>query len=173
MTEGLGLLLSAVVFCSTVAFAQSENRRPDFKEYLVHHVYKGKPTAPVLNKDQRFFRTAIRNGAKGPVEFAGHYTVPIWGCGAGCIAFSLVDSITGRVYEGYVVELQLVWLDEHPEANLKPVEYQPTSRLFKINGCLGEDPCGFYDYVMVPGKGLSLIRKELLPEKYQMKATSN
>jgi hypothetical protein len=102
-----------------------------------------------------------------------HYTVPIWGCGGGCIAFSVVDSLTGKVYDGYVVELPLSWLDDHPNANLKPVEYQPTSRLFKINGCLGDGPCGFYDYVMVPQHGLSLVRKDLFPEKYQMKATAN
>src|SRR5262249_48329655 len=143
--------------------------RPDFKDYLVRQVYQGKPAAPALNKDQRFFRTAIRRGAKAPVEFAGHYTVPIWGCGAGCIEFAVVDSISGKVYDGYGVELPDTWLDDHPEANLKRVEYEPSSRLFKITGCLDEGPCGFYDYVMVPGKGLKLIRKELLPDKYQMK----
>ena len=26
--------------------------------------------------------------------------------------------------------------------------------------------CGFYDYAMVDGKGLSLIRKELLPKQF-------
>jgi hypothetical protein len=172
MIRAAGLFLLPSFFCA-FTFAQSASPRPDFKDYAVRHVFKGKPAPPVLNKDQRLVRTAIRRGAKASVEFAGHYTVPIWGCGMGCVAFSVADSITGKVYDGYVVELPLTWLDDHPEANKKPLEYEPTSRLFKINGCLGEGPCGFYDYVMVEGKRLEQIRKELLPEKYQMKATAN
>lgn len=173
MTGVLGLIASFCLLGSTLTLAQSDSRRPNFRDYAVQQVYKGKPASPILDKSQRFFRTAIRRGANKPVEFAGHYTVPIWGCGMGCIAFSVVDSITGKVYDGSVVELPLTWLDDHPDVDLKPVEYQSNSRLFKINGCLGEGPCGFYDYVMLPQKGLSLIRRELLPDKYQMNATPN
>jgi hypothetical protein len=171
MTRALGLIVSLRIFGSTLALPQSDSRRPTFRDFVVQQIYKGKPAPPILNKDERLFRTAILRGAKKPVEFAGHYTVPICGCGMSCISFSVVDSITGKVYDGYLIELPLTWLDDHPEIDLKPIEDQPSSRLLKINGCLGEGPCGFYDYVMVPQKGLSLIRKELLPDKYQMKAT--
>jgi hypothetical protein len=34
----------------------------------------------------------------------------------------------------------------------------------KINPCPYEQNCGLYDYEMVEGKGLKLIRKELLPD---------
>ena len=47
------------------------------------------------------------------------------------------------------------------------LEFHPRSRLFKINGCPGETNCGFYDYEMVEGKGLKLVRKELLPKEDQ------
>lgn len=40
-------------------------------------------------------------------------------------------------------------------------------RLMKINGCPKDENCGFYDYEMVDGKGLKLIRKELLPKEFQ------
>lgn len=168
--------LFAWAFFASIVFAkgQSGKPRPDFKDYPVQHVYRGKPAPPVLNKAQRMFRTAIRRGAYVPVQLAGHYTVPAWGCGAGCIVFDIVDSVSGRVYDGYAVVLPLDWLDEHEGADWRTIEYRPNSQLFKINGCLGETgPCGFYDYLMVPGKGLKLIRKELLPEKYQVQPGSN
>jgi len=82
---------------------QHESLRPDFKDFLVEQVYAGDPVPPKLTRPQRTFRTIIREGAKSPVEFAGHYTVPRWGCGAGCVAFVIVDSITGRVFDGFGV----------------------------------------------------------------------
>ncbi|MBZ5523337.1 MAG: hypothetical protein LAP21_13965 [Acidobacteriia bacterium] len=106
----------------------------------------------------------IREGAKSPVEFAGHYTVPRWGCGAGCNAFVVVDSITGTVYDGFTVaDLPLSWLEKHAEP--ERMEFHPGSRLLKINGCPGEQNCGFYDYLMTEGKGLKLVRRELLPSE--------
>jgi hypothetical protein len=167
-------LLCGFMGLSSLALAQAEKPRPNFEDFPVPRVYKGKPAPPVLSKDQRFFRTKIREGAKAPVQFAGHYTVPAWGCGAGCIVFDLVDSITGKVFDGKQVVLPEDWLDEHEGADWKTLEYRPTSRLFKVNGCLGETGlCGFYDYLMVAGKGLRLIRKERLPEKYQIKPMPN
>jgi hypothetical protein len=112
------------------------------------------------------FSAMIRKGAKAKVGFAGHYTVPAWGCGAGCTDYVIADSITGTIYDGlFVVDLPPAWLEEHGEE--ERLEYHPDSRLLKVNGCPDERDCGFYDYEMVDGKGLKLVRKELLPQKYQ------
>jgi hypothetical protein len=37
--------------------------------------------------------------------------------------------------------------------------------LLKINACPNEENCGLYDYEMIDGKGLKLIRKELLTKE--------
>jgi len=47
------------------------------------------------------------------------------------------------------------------------IEFHPKSRLIKINGCINEQNCGSYDYVMIEGKGLRLVHKELLPKEFQ------
>jgi len=147
-------------------WAQKKSSRPDFKDYAVERVYQGAPAAPKITPDWRRFRTAIREGAKGKVQFAGHYTVPAWGCGAGCMAFVIVDSISGTVYDGFGVALvPFKWEEKHGFQG--QLEFHPRSRLFKINGCPGETNCGFYDYEMVEGKGLKLVRKELLPKEDQ------
>jgi len=159
--------LSALVIIIASAWAQQhQNSRPDFKDYAVQRVYSGHPAAPKLSKAQLMYRTRIREGAKSKVEFAGHYTVPVWGCGTGCAVFAIVDSITGAVYDGFsVADLPLAWVEKHEEQ--PRMEFHPESRLFKINGCPNEENCGFYDYVMTKDKGLKLVRKELLPKEFQ------
>jgi hypothetical protein len=146
------------------SLAQQPPARPDFNDFAVKQIYKGTPAKPKLSKDQRTFRTRIREGATSAVQFAGHYTVPAWGCGGGCIYFVVVDSITGRVYDGFsVADLSLSWVEQHPD-ELR-IQFHPNSRLFKVNGCIGEVKCGFYDYEMVDGKGLKLVREEPFHEE--------
>ena len=159
-------------FCVILSLAavgwawQHKSARPEFKDYTVDQVYTGTPAAPKITRDWRSFRTRIREGAKSKVQFAGHYTVPAWGCGAGCVDFVLVDSISGQVYDGFGVALMpLQWEEKH--GFQLQLEFHSKSRLLKINGCPNEENCGFYDYEMVEGKGLKLVRKELLPKEFQ------
>jgi hypothetical protein len=142
--------------------------RPKFRDYPVKSIYHGQPAKPIITKEFRSFRTMIRRGANTDVEFAGHYTVPRWGCGTDCNGFVVVDSISGKVYDGFgVAELPTTWVEEHGDDAKERMEFHPNSRLMKINACPNEENCGLYDYVMVDGKGLELIRKELLPKEYQ------
>jgi hypothetical protein len=135
------------------------NRLP-FGDFPVKEVFRGTLVSPKLvTKSEQAFRTRIRAGAEVPVEFAGHYTLPRWGCGAGCNAFVIVDSMTGRVYDVpfSLVELPATWVDEHGgEDATKRMDYRQDSRLLKINA-------------MVDGEGLKLVRKELLPTQFQPK----
>jgi len=143
--------------------------RPRFRDYRVKNIHHGKPVPPVITKEFRGFRTRIREGAKSDVEFAGHYTVPRWGCGTECIGFVVVDSISGKVYDGLgVASLPFPWLQEYGGDDAIPrMEFYPNSRLLKINACPNEEDCGFYDYEMTDGKGLKLLRVELIPEASQ------
>src|SRR5882672_10672632 len=142
--------------------------RPRFGDYPVKNIYHGEPVPPVITKEFRFFRTMIRRGARSHVEFAGHYTVPSWGCGTECIGFVVVDSVSGKVYDGFGVHgLPFTWVKEHGGEAIERMEFHAYSRLMKINACPNETNCGLYDYVMVDGKGLKLIRSELLPKDFQ------
>ena len=147
--------------------AQRATRRPKFSDYPVSQIYQGRPAAPILSKSQRWYRTVIRERAKSRVQFAGHYTVPIFGCGAACTGFYLVDSINGKVYDGFTVAESLNWLTKPGNENVERLEFHPKSRLFRVTGCPGETNCGFYDYEMVDGTGLKLIYKKLLPREFQ------
>ena len=162
----LKVLCILLAMSAPAAVQKPESARPDFTDYVVEKIYTGAPAPPKLDRDQRTFRTMIREGAKSKVEFAGHYTVPRWGCGSGCSTFVIVDSITGTVYNGFnVADFSLTWMEKHGEQ--ERIEFHPNSRLIKINGCINEQNCGFYDYAMIEGKGLRPVRKELLPEAFQ------
>jgi hypothetical protein len=149
--------------------SDTEAPRPKFTDFAVTEVYRGKPAEPKITKDFRLFRTVIRRGAESSVEFGGHYTVPRWGCGTGCNGFVIVDSISGRIYDGFgVAELPFKWLEKYNAGEeMERMEFHPDSRLLKINACPNEANCGLYDYVMVQGQGLKLLRKKLLPQEFQ------
>jgi hypothetical protein len=134
--------------------------RPQFSDYTVKEIYRDKPALPVIPKDWSMYRTMIRNGAESDVEFAGHYTLPRWGCGTDCNVFVIVDSESGRVYDGFELT-GLSWTEKHEGTDMTRMEFRSNSRLLKINACPSEKNCGLYDYLMVEGKGLKLVRKEL------------
>jgi hypothetical protein len=72
---------------------------PRFSMYPAKKPVMSRPAPVDLKSDPaaRVYRTRLREGAaKGP-NFAGHYTVVGWGCGAGCVTFAIVDSLTGKV----------------------------------------------------------------------------
>jgi len=72
---------------------------PQFEQYKVKAIYKGKPAVPILRTpEDREYRTRIREGAKKGPNFAGHYTLIILGCGTECSSFLIVDAVTGRVF---------------------------------------------------------------------------
>lgn len=142
--------------------------RADFNALRVREIYNGRPASAIITKDYRNFRTMIRRGANRAVDFAGHYTVPRWGCGTSCNAFVIVDSIGGKVYSGESIdELPFQWVDKHGGEAIERMEFYPNSRLMQINACPNEKDCGLYEYEMIDGKGLKLLRVQLLPKEFQ------
>ena len=46
----------------------------------------------------RRYRTILRKAAREGINFAGHYTIAIWGCGSSCAQIAIIDQIDGKVY---------------------------------------------------------------------------
>jgi hypothetical protein len=67
-------------------------------------VYRGKLAAPDFKTDPAawLYRTQIRTQCKTEgINFAGHYTLAIWGCGSSCKVIAVIDRITGKIsYSG-------------------------------------------------------------------------
>ena len=45
------------------------------------------------------FQTRLRDAAKQPPNFAGHYRFVLWGCGSNCVSGAIVDLKTGEVLQ--------------------------------------------------------------------------
>ncbi len=69
--------------------------------YAVPNLYRGKLAALDENsdKDARAFRTALNEGMKQGVNFAGKYTVVTVGCGTSCQVHYVVDRENGKVLD--------------------------------------------------------------------------
>ena len=77
-----------------------------FENYNVK-VYQGKLKEPNFdsNKEAKKFITRIKEECKNGINFGGHYTLIIIGCGTACQLGILVDRKTGIIYKGIVTEL--------------------------------------------------------------------
>src|SRR5882762_7052362 len=91
---------------------------PRFEDYPARDTLRGTPAAPNLtNPDDQRFRTALRLGAaKGP-NFAGAFTVVLWGCGSPCQSGAVIDARTGSVWS-------------LPRPLTRRAQYKLSSRLF-------------------------------------------
>ena len=77
-----------------------------FEDYLVS-IYEGELADPDFstNPDAKRFITTIKNECSNGINFAGHYTLVIWGCGSPCQSGVVVDRKTGKIYGGYLTAL--------------------------------------------------------------------
>lgn len=71
----------------------------EIEDYPVAEKWTG-PAAPVklTSPLKRLFRTNLREAAKKPPNFAGHYSFTYWGCGTRCVGGAIVDLQTGSVF---------------------------------------------------------------------------
>jgi hypothetical protein len=154
---------------------------PRFEDFPVSDMFRGEPALPITaTSAQREFRTAIRNGVTkgwgvseggegkerpGP-NFAGHYIVVRWGCGAGCLRMAVVDAATGEVHDppmsiskGDPLALPMC------ESGWAAYDFRLTSRLFKMEACSEPrkpgSPCYAY-YFVIDKDGWHLIRRKRL-----------
>lgn len=128
---------------NTIRAADLPKNPPRFEQYPALAAFSGKLAVPQVNAhpEARMFRTQIRRGAKEGPNFAGHYTVVFWGCGAGCVALAIVDANTGKVFFpdnlGVVDNINIA--DEELEsADGSLVQFKLDSRLIVVIGGINE-----------------------------------
>ena len=169
----------AAISLSAWAQDTSASNPPQFEDYPVTEIFKGKPVAPVpATAEQRLYRTRIREGVSmgigverdgkedqpGP-NFAGHYIIITFGCGSPCILMAMVDAVTGKVYNSPMAQgLQMSWLDGGPW--LPKVEFRQNSRLLIMEPCpnLARGPI-YTHYFVCENNRWNLIRKILLQQE--------
>jgi hypothetical protein len=157
------LLAAAVASTAGAQAAHSgagESDVPGFYDYAVKKQFKVRP-APVSLKspEARMFRTRLREGARTGPNFAGHYTIVMWGCGTSCTNTAIVDALTGQVY--FPPELNpFTYPVGYGLGDSLGMDYKPDSLLLVATGASGEDgKAGVYYYVWRNHK-LELVRMD-------------
>ena len=131
---------------------------PRFEKYSAD-VYAGKP-APLNLRSHRLartYRTSIGEQLQEEgINFAGHYTIAVMGCGTGCSITAIVDARNGhayfpRVFAGWTSEIGEYQFQEGEDVRT----FKTNSRLIKAIGRprLSADekwgPSGVYYYEWV------------------------
>ena len=160
LMKKLMVLVGSVLLFS---FAASAQKTPTFAQYRVKVERKKSVTVDLAShKRAKTFRTNLKNAAKEPVNFAGHYILTNWGCGTNCSMAGIIDARTGRVYfpaqlEGYGYALQ-DW-----EGTDEPLEYEANSKLLVLRGYTGgelnkDKPSGGIHYFEWNGSTLRRVK---------------
>jgi len=128
----------------TIRASDIPSDAPTFDQYPVRAIYRGPVAAPDVMRDpeSRLFRTMIRRGAKRGPNFAGHYTLVFWGCGAGCVAVAIVDAQSGKVFHpdnlSTIDNINVAYEElEPPDGEL--VKFRRDSKLLVVMGGINED----------------------------------
>ena len=126
------LLILIFVFSSLAVFGQ--NRVPQFKDYPATEKFTGRNAPVIIGKNERMFRTRLREAAKEKPNFAGRYILTSWGCGTSCLMGAVIDAKTGKVYWwNFTV---CCW--ENTDEDFNPIEFRLNSRLLVFSGLRNE-----------------------------------
>jgi hypothetical protein len=117
------------IFPSGVLPAQRPVRQ--FKDFPATGSYKGKNAPLVLQRRDREFRTRLREAAAEKPNFANHYILTAWGCGAECLMGAAIDANSGHVY--WLPHTICCWGAEVDDS-FRPIEYRLDSKLIIFSG---------------------------------------
>jgi hypothetical protein len=144
----LMLALSALIFGQT--------KIPQFKDFPPNGKYGGKNSPVLITRDDREFRTRLREAAQEPPNFAGHYIFTSWGCGASCLMGAVIDANSGKVY--WFPHTICCWKPSVDD-NFTPIVFRLNSRLVVLTGLRdekeGDEGAHFYEF---DGKRFKFIR---------------
>jgi len=125
------------------AGASAQTRRPRFEDYPVREQFAGSNAPLVLSRRDRAFRTRLAAAARERPNFAGHYILAAWGCGAECLMGAAIDARTGKVY--WIPFTVCCW-GADAGADFRPIDFRPDSRLIVFSGARNEAGGGTYRY---------------------------
>ena len=129
-------ILLLLLICANWSSSLAQAGPPRFEYFPAHETYNG-PTVPlVLTKEDRAFKTRLRWAAKyQKPNFAGHYILTAWGCGAECLAGAVIDAKTGKVYWR---NFSVCCWGARSDDKFNPIEFRRDSRLIIFTGLRNE-----------------------------------
>jgi len=137
-------LVALFLVCLSLAVC-GQTKVPQFKHYPSTENFSGKNAPVIIGKNEKTFRTRLREASKEKPNFAGRYILTAWGCGAECLMGAVIDAKTGRVYWWNFT----ICCAANFAADFKPIEFRLNSRLIVFSGLRneeGENGAHFYKF---------------------------
>jgi hypothetical protein len=132
-----GVATILAVSCLMAALAGTAYAVPQFAQFPAP-LYRGPVGRLDLSNPESFaYRTRLRAASQGPVNFAGHFQIATWGCGAGCVTGAIVDAFTGRVT--FLPSVSTAGMEAIMDENFNAFEFRNNSRLIVLSGKLTEN----------------------------------
>jgi hypothetical protein len=120
---------------------------PRFEDYPVAEYAGRVAQVRLADARSRQYASVLRAAAQGAPNFAGHYILATWGCGAACVMGAAIDARTGQVT--WLPFTVCCWAPPVSE----PLEFHRNSRLLIAHGMLNESgEGGMHYHVMDHGK---------------------
>ncbi|MFM0028849.1 hypothetical protein PQR70_21605 [Paraburkholderia madseniana] len=116
---------------------------PRFEDFAVSDTFAGKAAkVRLVSADDKEYATRIREASRQKPNFAGHYVLASWGCGASCVSTVAIDAKTGRVT--WLPFTVCCWDVDVQE----PIEFRRDSSLLVVHGSRNEAGSGTYYYAL-------------------------
>jgi hypothetical protein len=159
----LSAFVLLLIVISTPLFA---GKLPEYKEYPAVKDFHGKPVPPVLSSSKaRMMRTQLQHQAASGPNFAGHFTLARWGCGAGCVSWAIIDALSGNVWFSpfYVTDATNL---SNLECGQHSMDFRIDSELIIVNGAIDPDDenAGTFYYRWHDGSLTLLYSQECQPK---------
>ena len=138
------LLMGFVSAMCWMGVAQADDAGvPRFEDFAVSDTFAGKAAkVRLVSADDKEYATRIREAGRQKPNFAGHYVLASWGCGASCVSTVAIDAKTGRVT--WLPFTVCCWDVDVQE----PIEFRRDSRLLVVHGSRNEKGSGTYYYAL-------------------------
>ena len=147
------LVLVCLLACALSGAARAAET-PRFEDFVAAVEKVEHPAALRLSDARsRHYKSQLGEAADHDVNFAGHYVLASWGCGASCVMSAAVDVKTGAV--AWLPFTLCCWPLEIEE----PLEFKPDSRLLIVHGSRNEKGGGTYFY-RFDGTRFRLVKAE-------------
>ena len=127
---------------SVCSATQASAEFPSYGAYNVPVALGGeRADVDLSSAKSRQYADQLESAGGQPVNFAGHYVLAVWGCGASCVMGAAVDATTGGVF--WLPFTVCCW----PRDVVEPLEFRPDSRLLVVHGSRDEEGSGTHEFV--------------------------
>lgn len=135
---------NSILFALLAFTAIEASAAPRFEDFPAALYSERHAIVHIKGQKSQLYAARLRMASQAPVNFAGRYTLSIWGCGASCVMGAAIDAKTGQV--SWLPFTVCCWNPEITE----PLEYRRDSRLLIVHGSLDEQGAAgaahYYDF---------------------------